>query len=313
MDQEWAKMILCCGEALIDMLPGVSAQGEDAYVPHPGGAVFNTAIALGRLGAKCGLFSGISTDYFGGILEDALKASNVPSDLAIRSSRPTTLAFARLVDGQPKFAFYDECTAGRMIGPDDLPDIPAAVEAMFFGGISLAGSPCGSAYEALMLREAASRVMMLDPNIRPAFISDVAAYRARIDRMIAQADIVKVSDEDLRWLAGDGAIADLAKRFLSRGPKVVFVTEGARGATAFARDHQVFVAAEIVEVIDTVGAGDTFNAGILAALHECGALSKERIAALDRDTLRAALALGVRAAGVTVSRAGANPPWSGEL
>lgn len=306
-------MILCCGEALIDMLPGVSAQGQDAYVPYPGGAVFNTAIALGRLGAECGLFSGISTDYFGEILADALNASNVASNLAIRTSRPTTLAFARLVDGQPSFSFYDEGTAGRMIRPDDLPDIPTAVSAMFFGGISLVGEPCGSAYEALMTREAASRVMMLDPNIRPAFISDTAAYRARIERMMALADIVKVSDEDLRWLAGDGAIADLAKRFLSRGPKVVFVTEGARGATAFARDHQVFVAAEKVEVIDTVGAGDTFNAGILAALHECGALSKERIAALDRDTLRAALALGVRAAGVTVSRAGANPPWSGEL
>ncbi len=306
-------MILCCGEALIDMLPGVSAQGQDAYVPYPGGAVFNTAVALGRLGAESGLFSGISTDYFGEVLADALSASNVTSDLAIRTSRPTTLALARLVDGQPSFSFYDEGAAGRMIRPDDLPDIPAAVEAMFFGGISLVGEPCGSAYEALMTREAASRVMMLDPNIRPALISDAAAYSARIERMMALADIVKVSDEDLRWLAGDGAIAELAKRFLSRGPKVVFVTEGARGATAFALDHQVFVAAEKVDIIDTVGAGDTFNAGILAALHECGALSKERIAALDRDTLRAALALGVRAAGVTVSRAGADPPCSGEL
>ncbi|MGR3343068.1 MAG: carbohydrate kinase family protein [Paracoccaceae bacterium] len=306
-------MILCCGEALIDMLPRVSAQGEVAYVPYPGGAVFNTAIGLGRLGAKSGLFSGISTDYFGEVLADALKASNVASDLAIRTSRPTTLAFARLVDGQPSFSFYDENSAGRMIRPDDLPDIPPAVGAMFFGGISLVGEPCGSAYEALMTREAASRMMMLDPNIRPGFISDTAAYRARIDRMIARADIVKVSDQDLRWLAGDGAIADLAKGILERGPKLVLVTEGARGATAFARDHQVFVAAEKVDVIDTVGAGDTFNAGILAALHECGALSKERIAALDRDTLGAALSLGVRAAGVTVSRAGANPPWLGEL
>ena len=313
MDQEWTKMILCCGEALIDMLPRVSAQGEDAYVPHPGGAVFNTAIALGRLGAECGLLSGISTDYFGGVLEDALKASNVPSDLAIRSSRPTTLAFARLVDGQPSFSFYDEGTAGRMIGPGDLPDIPAAVEAMFFGGISLVSEPCGSAYEALMLREAASRVMMLDPNIRPAFISDAAAYRARIDRMIAQADIVKVSDEDLRWLAGDGAVADLAQGLLARGPGLVFVTEGGRGATAFARHHEIFVAAEKVDVIDTIGAGDTFNAGILATLQQLGALEKEQIGALSEDTLRAALSLGVRAAGVTVSRAGANPPWLDEL
>ena len=306
-------MILCCGEALIDMLPRATTRGEDGFAPHPGGAVFNTAIALGRLGAASGLCSGISTDFFGEVLADALKASKVTSDLAILTSRPTTLAFARLVDGQPSYSFYDEGSAGRMIRPDDLPDIPAAVGAMFFGGISLAGEPCGSAYEALMTREAAARVTMLDPNIRPGIISDEAAYRARISRMIALADIVKVSDEDLRWLADDGAVADLAQGILSQGPKVVFVTEGARGATAFTRDHQVFVAAENVEAIDTVGAGDTFNAGTLAAFDQSGALTKERIGALDRDVLRAALSLGVRAATVTVSRAGADPPWLGEL
>jgi fructokinase len=306
-------MILCCGEALIDMLPRVTAQGEDAYAPYPGGAVFNTAIALARLGAPSGLFCGLSTDLFGETLIDALRASTVAHDLAIRTDRPTTLAFARLVDGQPSFWFYDENTAGRMIRRDDLPDIPATVGAMFFGGISLMVEPCGNAYEALMLREADTRLIMLDPNIRPGFINDETAYRARIARMIAGADIVKVSDEDLRWLDGDGAIADLAAGLLSQGPKLVFVTEGARGATAFARDHKILVAAKKVDVIDTVGAGDTFNAGILASLHQCGALNKAQIGALDRDTMRAALALGVRAATVTVSRAGANPPWLNEL
>ena len=306
-------MILCCGEALIDMLPRVTGAGEDAYAPYPGGSVFNTAIALARLGAPSGLFSGISTDYFGGLLADALQASSVASDLAIRSDRPTTLAFANLVDGQPDFWFYDENTVGRMIGRDDLPDIPASVGAMFFGGISLMCEPCGSAYEALMMREADARLIMLDPNIRPGFIGNEAAYRARIARMMAGADIVKVSDDDLHWLVGDGALADLAAGILSQGPSVVLVTEGARGATAYRRDHTIFVAAETVEVVDTVGAGDTFNAGILAGLLQSGALSKARIGALDRDTLRAALSLAVRAAAVTVSRAGANPPWLGEL
>ena len=165
-------MILCCGEALIDMLPRVTAQGEDAYAPYPGGAVFNTAIALARLGAPSGLFCGLSTDLFGETLIDALRASTVAHDLAIRTDRPTTLAFARLVDGQPSFWFYDENTAGRMIRRDDLPDIPATVGAMFFGGISLMVEPCGNAYEALMLREADTRLIMLDPNIRPGFIKD---------------------------------------------------------------------------------------------------------------------------------------------
>jgi fructokinase len=185
---------------------------------------------------------------------------------------------------------------------------------MFFGGISLMVEPGGAAYEALMAREAGSgRVMMIDPNIRPSFIRDATAYRARIGRMIAMADIVKVSDEDLRWLEGEGETAALARRLAAKGPKIVFVTEGAEGAHAFTADGAVFVPARKVTVADTVGAGDTFNAGVLAALHAAGALTKAGVAAAPAEVLREALTLGVRAAAVTVSRAGANPPWAHEL
>ena len=117
-------MILSCGEALIDMLPRESTAGEPAFAPYPGGAVFNTAIALGRLGCTAGFLSGISTDLFGTMLTDALRASHVEADLAVRSDRPTTLAFVRLVDGQASYAFYDENTAGRMLRPEDMPPIP---------------------------------------------------------------------------------------------------------------------------------------------------------------------------------------------
>ncbi len=221
-------MILSCGEALIDMLPRKSAEGEDAFAPYAGGAVFNTAIALGRLGAPSGFLSGISTDLFGEVLTDSLTASKVDSSLAIRSGRPTTLAFVKLVDGQASYAFYDENTAGRMISPDDMPALPSHVESVFFGGISLVVDPCGSAYEALMTREAPNRVTMIDPNIRPGFITDAAGYRARIDRMIGMADVVKLSDEDLHWVEGKGDIPTLAAKILAQGPKVVFVTEGRR-------------------------------------------------------------------------------------
>ncbi|MFV2001954.1 MAG: carbohydrate kinase, partial [Paracoccaceae bacterium] len=217
-------MILCCGEALIDMLPRALAGGQQGFLPCPGGAVFNTAIALGRLGAPVGLFCGLSSDLFGGLLEEALSASHVASDLAIRSARPTTLAFVRLVDGQASYAFYDENTAARLIRPDDLPKIPPDVRAMFFGGISLVSEPCGSAYEALMTREADARLTMIDPNIRAAFVTDEPAYRARLKRMIALADIVKLSDEDLRWLDGDGAPGDLGRARISKGAGLVFVT-----------------------------------------------------------------------------------------
>ncbi len=306
-------MILSCGEALIDMLPRKSVAGEDAFAPYPGGAVFNTAIALGRLGAPAGFFSGLSSDFFGAQLGAALDESGVDHGLAVVSDRPTTLAFVRLVDGQASYAFYDENTAGRMLLADDLPNLPDAVSALFFGGISLVGEPCGTAYEALMTREAGARVTMIDPNIRPGFIQDEAAYRARLQRMMALADIVKLSDEDLRWLGGTGSLPDLARAILDTGPQVVFITEGARGATAISRDHKVFVAAQTVRVADTVGAGDTFNAGVLAALHLGGMLTKTAITSLGEHSMRAALALGIRAAAITVSRAGANPPWKSEL
>lgn len=306
-------MILCCGEALIDMLPRETAAGEHAFAPHAGGAVFNTAIALGRLGAPTGFFSGLSSDLFGMQLAETLAASQVDTSLCARSDRPTTLAFVRLVKGQATYAFYDENTAGRLLSTADLPALPNGISTLFLGGISLVNEPAAATYEALMTREAGRRVTMLDPNIRPGFISDATAYRARIGRMIALADIVKLSDEDLHWLEGPGDILALARGLLARGPKLVLITEGARGARAITATQDRFCAATPVAVADTVGAGDTFNAGVLAALHEAGALDKRTLSALPDEVLDEALALGTRAAAITVSRPGANPPWADEL
>ena len=307
-------MILCCGEALIDMLPRTGADGAACFQPFSGGAVFNTAIALGRLGAPSAFLSGLSTDLFGRMLTDALEASRVDTALAIRSDRPTTLAFVTLTNGQASYAFYDENTAGRMIAEADLPTLPETVEALFFGGISLVVDPCGATYEALMTRaHAAGKVTMIDPNIRPGFIKDEARYRARIERMLAMADIVKLSDEDLFWLVGRHSLASGAEEILGKGPKCVFITEGAAGAHAFTRGRSVFVPARRVEVVDTVGAGDTFNAGALAALHEAGVLRRAALGDLSEEVLTAALTRATWAAAVTVSRAGANPPWAEEL
>ena len=307
-------MILSCGEALIDMLPRTSTQGEACFAPYAGGAVFNTAIALGRLGAPSAFFSGVSNDMLGEILADTLTASRVDTRYLARSDRPTTVAFVKLVNGQATYAFYDEATAGRMLAEVDLPELPAGVSTLFLGGISLVNDPAASTYEALQARECGTRVTMVDPNIRPGFIAgNEVAYRSRIGRMLARADIVKLSDEDLHWLEGQGDLTQLARGTLARGPKVVFITEGAKGARAVTMTQDIFVAAQKVAVVDTVGAGDTFNAGVLAALHQAGALTKAGIAALSDSTLSEALSLGTRAAAVTVSRAGANPPWAHEL
>lgn len=307
-------MILSCGEALIDMLPRTSTLGEPCFAPYAGGAVMNTAIALGRLGAPSGFFSGLSTDMLGEILTQTLEASNVDTSFCARSGRPTTVAFVKLVNGQATYAFYDENTAGLMLTQDQLPTLPDSIDTLFFGGISLVNDPAASTYAALQARECGRRVTMIDPNIRLGFIAGKeAAYRARIEGMIAKADIVKLSDEDLAWVMGEGDIATLARQILARGPKVVFITEGAKGARAITATQDRFVASQKIVVADTVGAGDTFNAGVLAAFHAAGALSKARLASLSDSELDAALSLGTRAAAITCSRPGANPPWAHEL
>jgi fructokinase len=306
-------MILCCGEALIDMLPRDTTQGEKGFAPYAGGAVFNTAIALGRLGISTGFFSGIADDMMGEILRDTLKASNVDDSLCAISSRPSTIAFVKLVNGQATYAFYDEGTAGRMLSQSDLPVLGDDCEAMHFGAISLIPEPCGSTYETLMQREHQKRVISLDPNIRPGFIKDKEKHLARIQRMAAISDIVKFSDEDLSWFGLEGDIDSLAKYWLEAGAKLVVVTKGAEGALGYTKDLKVFAPSQRVEVVDTVGAGDTFDAGILASLKLQGLLTKSAVASLSEKAVHEALTLGARAAAVTVSRAGANPPFAHEI
>lgn len=306
-------MIVCCGEALIDMLPRSTSEGAAVFAPFVGGAVFNTAVALGRLDVPTGFFTGLSTDPFGRQLEQALQASQVDLRYLHRSDRPTTLAFVRLTNGQASYLFYDENTAGRMLTQDDLPDLGADVAALHFSCISLIPEPCGSTYEALMRREQARRVMMFDPNIRKDFIPDREAHLQRMKRMLQMADIVKLSDEDLAWFGETGDPADVARRWLELGPKLVVITMGPKGIAGFFRNGDVVVQGERVDVEDTVGAGDTVNAGILAYLHENRLLTKKRVAALSPDDVRGALTFANRAAAVTVSRAGANPPWRHEL
>lgn len=306
-------MVVCCGESLIDMLPRESRDGEASYAPYPGGAVFNTAIALARLGAKSEFLSGISTDLFGDVLSDSLTESGVDFSRSIRSARPTTLAFVTLVDGQARYAFYDENTAGRMFDIADMPKTPDLQQAHFFGGISLVSEPCARSYEALLTQVAPSVATMIDPNIRPGFITDEPAYRSRIERMMALSDVIKLSDEDLHWLRGAGDLEALASELIAAGRKLVCITEGAKGACGFWAGGSCFVPATAVKVADTVGAGDTFNAGVLASLDSAGLLSKSALSELTQAQVEAALSLGVRSAAVTVSRVGANPPWANEL
>ncbi|MCA3554731.1 carbohydrate kinase [Aestuariivirga sp.] len=305
-------MILCCGEALIDFLPGRTAAGATAYEPVCGGSVYNTAIALGRLGVPVGLFTGLSTDFFGDMLRDGLKASKVSLAFIKDWDKPSTLAFVKLSKGHARYSFFDDNSAGRMLTKRDLPKLAKSVQALHFGSISLIPEPGGGTLEALMRRESGARVICLDPNIRPGVIKHARTHMARLNRMIAMADIVKVSDEDVAWMTGkDDAAA--ARKWLKRGAGLVVVTRGARGVEAFTAQESMRMAAQKVKVADTVGAGDTFTAGLLTALRAMKLLDKARLPALKAGDLALALGFAAKAAAITCSRPGADPPWASEM
>lgn len=306
-------MIVCCGEALIDFLPRTTTEGTSAFLPLAGGSIFNTAIALGRLGVPAGFLGGLSRDFFGDMLWRNLSGASVDYSFSPISDRPSTLAFVKLVDGHARYSFFDEGSAGRMLTPQDLPTLPPNVSGLHFGSFSLIVEPCGSTYETLFLRECGSRVVSLDPNIRAGFVTDRTAYLDRLMRMASHADVLKVSDEDVAWLMPGKTIEDAARVWLDGGAKVVAVTRGADGATAFTRQAEIAVEGVRVEVADTVGAGDTFSAALLGSLYRLGLYSKTAIAELGETDLRSCLSFAARAAAITVSRPGADPPWAHEI
>ena len=322
-------MIICCGEALIDMVPVLSDSGQTSYAPLVGGAIFNTAIGLGRLGIEVGMVSGISHDLFGQQLHEALAASKVNTSYLVRSNLPTTLAFVSLNEGHASYTFYDENSAGRCLQIADLPDLSDAQcnhqsnsqsnnqssNALYFGGISLINEPAADAYCALAQQYADNMVIVLDPNIRTSFINNDQAYRQRLQHIIEVADIIKVSDEDLDWLVGDAA-AEPQQVGLLRGQSkaIVIVTKGANGATAYLTTGEtVHQNVPKVCVVDTVGAGDTFNAGLLAKLVQLNLMSKVALANINPTELLESLAYAAQIAAVNVSRQGANPPWLSDL
>ena len=301
-------MILCAGESLIDMVPQ-----DGGFRPLAGGSVYNTAIALGRLGEAVAYLWPISRDPFGEVLLHPLKDAGVNTDLCPRTDRLTTLALVTLAGGEARYSFYDEGSAGRMLTAQDIPALPDSVDALFAGGISLVPDPCGAAIESLIARDGGRLPVMLDPNIRPFFIADADAYRSRLSRLIAGADIVKLSGDDLDWLYPGMTPDDAARQVLSQGPRLVLQTGGAAGARAHWAGDPVAVPAIRTTVADTIGAGDTFNAGVLASLRRQGVLTKAGLAAITADQIAAALSLGAQAAAITVSRPGANPPWAHEM
>jgi fructokinase len=293
-------VIVAAGESLIDLVPE-GAGPLSALVPRRGGGPYNTAVALGRLGAEAAFCSRVSTDAFGEVLLDGLRAAGVTTGLVQRGPEPTTLAVASVgADGSAGYSFYAEGTADRLFElPGPLPD---AVRAIAFGTCSLVLEPGAGAYDALLRREAGRGVLtLLDPNVRPGLIPDADAHRERFLSRLPYVSLLKLSEEDAGWLGGSPA------EWLAAGPSAVVLTRGSEGLTVFTGELTVSVPALPVAVADTIGAGDTVNA---ALLHGLGSRSP---AALDAAEWADLLTFAARAAAVTCSRPGAEPPYAAEL
>ncbi|MEU0116760.1 carbohydrate kinase [Streptomyces bobili] len=300
-------MIVVAGEALIDLVP-LGSGALVALQPALGGGPFNTAVALGRLGSPTAFCSRTSYDAFGEALLDRLRDSGVDVSAVQRGPEPTTLAVATLDgNGSAAYSFYVEGTADRLFtAPAGL---PAGTRAVSFGTCSLVLEPGASAYEELLRTAAGQGVFTaLDPNIRPGLIPDADAYRARFRSWLPSVSLLKLSEEDALWLGGT------PREWLAAGPAAVVITHGGDGLTAFTQDGSVYpVPGEKVDVVDTIGAGDTVNAALLHALSVQDALSPTAVADLGPDGWQRLLRFAARAAALTCSRAGAEPPYAAEL
>ncbi len=296
-------MITVVGEALIDLV--ITPDGAvDAKL---GGAPFNTARACGRLGADVRFVGALSVDRFGTMLTDQLAGDGVDVAAAPRVEMPTTLAAAELDgSGTASYRFYIDGTSAPALSAAP-PGRPGDV--IFTGGLSLVLEPMAATVEALV-SSSADPMVVVDVNCRPLIVPDRDAYVDRVDRVIAQADVVKVSDEDLAYLRPGIEPLAAARRLLELGPAVVLVTAGGDGAHVVTAAGERSVTVEPVDVVDTIGAGDSFDAGFLTWWFESG-LGADGVTDLEQVT--AAVRAANTIAGIVVGRRGADPPHRREL
>jgi len=307
-------MLISCGDALIDFVPTKNADGREAVMPAVGGSCLNVAIGIARLGAPTAFVGGISTDLFGCMIADHAAASNVALDLATRSDHQTTLAFVRIVAGESHYAFYDAETATRnwTYRRGSIPF--KTVEAVHVGSTTLVNDQGAAETKALIADAQASSTISFDPNSRPNLVKDKPAYLARMAEFAASADLIKMSDVDFAYLFGEEPYQQRASALLGKGTSLVVITRGNNGAIAWhARAGQIEVDAPKVEVADTIGAGDSFQAALLFALHKQGRLARPQLKDIATEELRRALSFAANCAGLTCTRPGADPPWSHEI
>ena len=310
-------MILVCGEALADLFVDERPEmGLTARVTL-GGSPLNVAIGLARLEERAAFCGGLSSDRFGVALRRKLESERVIIDYVVNSDRLTTISIVTTdCSGQPSYAFHGEGKADRDIGIDMLPrSLPAEVCALTFGSYTLAVAPVADAYLALARREAGRCVISVDPNLRPTVTPDLEDWKRRFGAFLSIADIIKASEEDIAAAYGENAgIDEVVASWFASGPSIVLVTHGGNGATCYLKGGEKFsVPGKAIDVVDTVGAGDTFHAAFLSYLSRAGKLSRKGIADLTAPELARALDFAVTAAAITCSRQGADLPTKAEV
>jgi fructokinase len=297
------------GEALIDVIPA----GGTRFDGRPGGSPANVAVAAARLGLSTRFVGGLSTDRWGTVLAEHLEAAGVDTSDAPRPDRPTALAVVALADeGTASYRFLWEGTADRAVSLGDLPD-ELGTTWLQVGSVSGAFPDSGEVAMALVRRERDGVLVSCDPNVRPSVHGADQAVRGRLLGLADAADLVKASDEDLAFLLPDEDPAGAIDRWIRGGAGVAAVTRGGHGAVLGCAAGRIEVAPEPTEVGDTVGAGDTFMAGLVVALTDAGLVTRDALHDVDLDTLAAVGRMAAAAAAVTVSRVGADPPTRGDL
>jgi fructokinase len=310
-------MILVCGEALIDLFVSKTPSGKLMTEAVLGGSPFNVAICVSRLGHPASFCGGLSLDGFGEALRERLEQEGVDLSYAVRSERLTTISAVATDNlGQPSYSFHGENKADREVTPADMPlQLPKEVKALTFGSYTIAVPPAADAFLALARREAPNRVISVDPNLRPTVTPDLADWHRRFKPFVQLADIIKASEEDIETAYGPKiAIEDVARSWIKSGVSLVFVTRGAQGAIGFLKSgEQATEPGRSIEVIDTVGAGDTFHAAVLTHLARLGKLDKEALATLTIAELRIILSYAIAASSITCTRKGADLPAHAEI
>lgn len=307
-------MILSCGDALIDFVPVRAADGHQAVRPAVGGSCLNIAVGLARLGIATGFVGGISTDLFGRMIADHASESAVDISHATRSSDQTTLAFVRIVAGKSQYAFYDAETASakwtyrRGSIPFD------GIQAVHIGSTTLVHDRGAGEASALIKDARSTATISFDPNCRPNLVMDMQTYRTRMSAFAGSADIVRMSDVDFDYLHGAEAYAARAEALIAGGASLIVITRGTKGALAWHRRAGALeLGAPLVDVVDTIGAGDSFHAALLFALREQGCIERAALRAVGATELRRALSFACQCAAITCTRAGADPPRRNEV